>query len=67
MHNLFLVKVTEHYGYRKHKSPINGEVFVVCSLGRPQESVSGFEKESRAKKECIYLEKLNYGGKEDVK
>ena len=56
-----IVKVTAHYGCRKECS-----IFFVYNISTQKEKlVSAFEKESRAKQECKYLEKLNYGGKDD--
>lgn len=60
------VKVTEHFGYRKQNTPLHEQVFVVYRLARKKKEPScAFIKEARARKECRYLEKLNYGGAED--
>lgn len=60
------VKVTEHFGYRKLNDPLRGQVFAVYCLARKQkEAASVFLKESHARRECRYLEKLNYGSAED--
>lgn len=62
------VKVTEHFGYRKLNDPLRGEVFAVYRLGRKQKEPScAFVKEALARRECRYLERLNYGGAEDGK
>lgn len=61
------VKVTEHFGYRKLNDPLHGEVFAVYCLARKQKEPScSFVKEYLARKECRYLEKLNYGGAENA-
>ena len=57
-----IAKVTEHYGYRKECN-----TFVVYNISTKKERhISAFEKESRARQECRYLEGLNYGGKDDT-
>jgi hypothetical protein len=62
------VKVTEHFGYRKLNDPLRGHVFAVYRLTRKQkEPCSAFVKEAIARRECRFLEILNYGGAEDGK
>lgn len=49
------VVVTEHYGYSNHG------VFVVYDFSRKHGAIAAFKEESQARRECRYLEKLNYG------
>jgi len=54
-----IVKVTDHFGYRK-EIVVKEILFVVYNLDRTHErGVSAFKKESRARQECRYLERLN--------
>ena len=59
-----IVMVTEHYGYKKQPTE---NVFAVYKIsGKQKRIVSAFAKERSARRECLYLEKLNYipnGGK----
>lgn len=59
------IKFTAHYGYRKEKLPVffNKEAFsVYCLACKHEVRVGAFVDENTAKKECEWLEKLNYGG-----
>lgn len=62
-------KETEHYGYRYEFVEIIGKkIFAVYNITcKNKRLVSGFENENDAKRECRYLEKLNFGGYEPWK
>ena len=60
-----LIRVTDHYGYRKEWLPFyTGKiVFTVYNLAEEAPMlVAAFVDETIVKKECRWLEKMNYGG-----
>lgn len=58
MGNVF-VMVTEHFGYSKEI--VWGEkLFAVYSTDNLTQRIGAYKKRSRAKQECVYLEKINY-------
>lgn len=62
------VRETKHYGYRKEKLPelfFDKDVYVIYNLSEKKWRVGAYVDEKVAKKECRYLETLNYGGRFD--